>query len=530
MVVQKREYKRNGKVSGMARRILAGVLAALFAATLSFAGDVESISEAIAKSDDRAEQARLYKKMGDRFVSGEDYTSAADAYLEALTRGRELFTPAERVKIAVYISWADRLQEAIHELELVLSEDAENREARITLARVLSWAGRNDEAIEEADAVLSVDPENRDAMLVKANALRWRGDVSQATPLYLKILEKGEQFDSRLGLTYAFLEDGYIEEAKKSAELLEPRYGYQERALKKLNITLSRESRPNLAAQYSYYNDTDDNEVQRFGLSQNYWAGRWKSSVHFRHTTAEDPIRKNRAREVWARSYGKASDYFSAGGGLGLSQFVNGKKREIITGHVTGDVRCLKGKVGASLAQDIFSDTAELIENRLYYSDAGIYLSQNVTQRLGLSLSFNYRDYSDENSSKNVQFLAKYLLFRGKETRVTAGSRNRYVDFNRQSGGGYFDPEDFVATQAYLSLYTETENYYLYLEPFFGFQSFTRFGEDTDDTFGGGFGSAGWKVTPDVTIEVNGEGGNYALAVSSGFEYYQVGLNVNVYF
>jgi hypothetical protein len=529
MVVLIRDKKRDKKVRGMVRKILAGAIVALCISTLSFAGDVESISEAIAKSEDRVEQAQLYKKMGDRFVAMEDYTSAADAYIEALTRGRDLFTPAERVKIAVYLSWANRLDEAIYELRLVLEEDGANREARVSLARVLSWSGRNDEAIREADAVLSDHPENRDAMLVKANALRWRGDVSKSIPLYLKILEKGEQFDSRLGLTHAFLEDGHIDEARQSVTLLKPKYGYQKRALKKLKIRMNRESRPNFVAKYSYYNDTDENEVHRFGISQNYWAGRWRSAIHFRHTTAEDPIRKNRAREVWAKSYGKASDYFSAGGGLGLSQFVNGKKREIITGHVRGDFRILKGKIGASLAQDIFSDTAELIENRIYYSDAGIYFSQNITQRLGLSLSYNYRDYSDENSSNSVQFLAKYLLFRGK-AKITVGARNRYVDFNRQSRGGYFDPEEYYAYQAFVSLYSETEKYYLYLEPFFGYQSFTRFGEDTDDTFGGGFGSVGWKVTPDFTIELNGEGGNYALAVSSGFEYYLVGVNVNVYF
>jgi hypothetical protein len=270
----------------------------------------------------------------------------------------------------------------------------------------------------------------------------------------------------------------------------------QERDLEKATYRMNRESRPRLDGGYSYLNDTEENEVHRIGISQHYWAGRWKSSVHFRHTSAKDPSGKNRASEVWARSYGKANDWFSAGGGLGLTQFANGKKREIVTGHIRGDLRFLDGKIGGSLSVEI---------------------------------RYHYRDYSDENNSSLLQFDATYLIYRGKPE-IAAGIRPRYVDFNRQSSGGYFDPEDFLSLKAFVSLFAETEKYFLYLEPFIGVQSFTRFGQETDDTFAGGYGSLGWNITQDFSLELNGEGGNYTLATPAGSEYYRVGLNVNVYF
>jgi hypothetical protein len=303
----------------------------------------------------------------------------------------------------------------------------------------------------------------------------------------------------------------------------------QERDLEKETYTMNRESRPKLDVGYSYFNDTDENAVHRMGISQHYWSGRWRSSVHFRHTSAKDPSGKNRASEVWARSYGKANDWFSAGGGLGLTQFTNGKKREIITGHIRGDLRFLDGNIGASLSVETLSDTARLIDNRIYFTDAGISLSQELTPRFGFSLRYHYRDYSDENNSSLLQFNAKYLICRGKPE-IAAGVRPRYVNFNRQSGGGYFDPEDFLSLQAYVSLFAETGKYFLYLEPFIGVQSFTRFGEETDNTFGGGYGSLGWNISPDFSLELSGEGGNYTLATPAGSEYYRVGVNVNVYF
>ncbi len=303
----------------------------------------------------------------------------------------------------------------------------------------------------------------------------------------------------------------------------------QERDLEKATFTINRESRPHLDVAYSYFNDTEENVVHRMGISQHYWSGRWRSSVHFRRTTAKDPSGKNRASDVWANSYGKANDWFSAGGGLGLTQFANGKKREIITGHIRGDLRFLDGKIGAILSVETLNDTARLIDNRIYFTDAGISFSQELTPRFGFSLGYHYRDYSDENSSSLLQFDARYLICRGKP-KITLGVRPRYVNFNRQSGGGYFDPEDFLSLQAFVSLFAETGKYFLYLEPFIGVQSFTRFGQEADDTFGGGYGSLGWNVTPDFSLELSGEGGNYALATPAGSEYYRVGMNVNVYF
>ncbi len=170
-----------------------------------------------------------------------------------------------------------------------------------------------------------------------------------------------------------------------------------------------------------------------------------------------------------------------------------------------------------------------MIENRIRFTDAGIYLFQNLSERLSIILRYNYRDFSDENSANSLQLGPKYDLYRGK-WRLSAGVRLRYVDYKRQSGSGYFDPGNFKASQFFLSFFTDADRYYLYLEPYFGSQSFERYGEKTDDTFGGATGSVGFKLTERLQVELNSEGGSFALASSSGFRYYLIGFSVNFYF
>jgi hypothetical protein len=68
-----------------------------------------------------------------------------------------------------------------------------------------------------------------------------------------------------------------------------------------------------------------------------------------------------------------------------------------------------------------------------------------------------------------------------------------YLESGCQSGGGYFDPEDYVSHQVFISLYTETDGYYAYLEPCIGHEAFTRYGEKRSKTFAGVSASAGFN-------------------------------------
>src|SRR4030042_2662206 len=173
--------------------------------------EIETYRKAIEASKSDEEKALLHKKMGDLFVSKDDFKNASAEFIKALFLYGG-FSEKERLQMAIYISWGDRVDEAISELKLILSENPGNINARTHLARCLSWSGKLKEAIEEENRVLKELPENRETMLIKANALRWKGDLKAAIPIYKKLLVKEEDFDARLGLAHAYLSSGRSEE------------------------------------------------------------------------------------------------------------------------------------------------------------------------------------------------------------------------------------------------------------------------------------------------------------------------------
>lgn len=493
--------------------------------TASAADDIETLKKAIETTTDKKELALIHKKIGDYYVSQDDYKIAADYYINALSLAKGVLSVEERTQIAIYLSWAERLKESIEELRSVISADPTNLKARIHLARVLSWYGGLDEAIGEAEKVLKESPENKDALIVKANALNWKGNYKTAIPIYKKLLEKEEDFDARLGLTYALLSSGNKKGAQECIRFLQPKYAYQERELNKLNEAMAREKKPNFDIRYSYYKDSDDNRLNRYSLGYGFWLDNWKLDLNYRRTDAQDDTRDKKAEDLSFKVYSKVTESIGIGGGLGLSQVGAGNTTNFLTGHIKADVNTLKGIIGASLTRDVFTDTAELIENRIRITNASLYISQKLTDRLFLNGSYSYRDYSDDNNANDFQFSPSYTIY-AKNPTINLGYRFRYLNFNRQSRSGYFDPNDFISHQIFGSLYFEKEKFYTYIEPFVGHQSFKRNGKKSDDIIGGGYGHLGVKLSRKITIEVNAEGGNYALGTAAGWNYFMTGFKL----
>ena len=171
------------------------------------AESVDSLQSRIAATSDRSTLARLHKQLGDQYLAQDRITEAAEAYGHALESDRDQFSSAERVQMAVSLSWADNLKQSERELRSVLAREPKNLEARTHLARVLSWQGQLAEAIEEADNVLRDHPNNRDAALIKADALQWRGDYREAIPIYRQ-LSTDDNFDAGVGLSRSLLATG----------------------------------------------------------------------------------------------------------------------------------------------------------------------------------------------------------------------------------------------------------------------------------------------------------------------------------
>jgi tetratricopeptide (TPR) repeat protein len=482
---------------------------------------VDELQNAIQKTTDRGIQAKLYGQLGDRYVSQDKTEQAAEAFSKALALGRESFSPTERVQMAIYLSWADRLDESAKELKLILTANPKNIGARTHLARVLSWSGDLKEATRQADMVLKDAPEDREALLVKADSLRWQGREWEALPIYQKLLKAGDNFDVRVGLVYSLLATGDRKAAMDQAHSLKPDNNREERELKKLTDAMNQETRPFVDARYNYYRDSDHNRLNRYSLASGFWIGNQNLGLFFRHTDASDKTRDNRAEDLSFKIYSHINDRIGARAGLGFTQLGNGDTANFPTGHFRLDAKLFNGTVGANVTREVLSDTAELIENRIRMTTVGLYSSQPLTDRFSVYGGYAYKDFSDGNHANDLQLATQYAFY--LNPRVSLGYRFRFLDFLKQSHSGFFDPNNYIANRVFTSLYLDRPTYYTYLEAFVGHQTFRRNEVRSNDFIKGGSGSIGIKPVSNLAIEVNVEGGNFAAGTAAGFTYFIVG-------
>jgi hypothetical protein len=207
----------------------------------------------------------------------------------------------------------------------------------------------------------------------------------------------------------------------------------------------------------------------------------------------------------------------------------NGNRRNEFTFEGTFRWSFNRGNARLTASRGVFTDTAELIEKGVRYTGGGGEIDLDLSDRITSSLKYHYRDYSDDNSSNRISGEIAYTLQR-ETPGLNGGYRIEYLDFRRESGSGYFDPSNFLSHRLFLALSTSWNGALLYLEPFGGFESFKRGGQNVDEFIGGGYASFSVSLSESVSLEIRGEGGNFSLDTSSGFNYYQLGASITARF
>lgn len=500
----------------------------LFAGIGAAAADerVEQLKKAIEATTDTKEQARLQRQLGEHYTFQNQLEEAAEHYLKALALARDAFSPEERKTMAVHLSWAGRLKEAVAELRDVVAAEPVNLDARIHLARILSWMGELSAAVEEADRVLQQSPGSRDALLVKATALRWKGDAATSIPIYRRLLDEKDEFDARLGLGYALLAVGDIKGAREAGRVLTAEAPQQEKDLEAYRKAERAATRPSIDLRYSHYDDSDDNVVNAYTLLYGFVVQNWGLTVRYGHTDAKDPRRDVRADTVSVSASVPVTTRFRVRGGVGVTRLEDGGTTNVPTGHVGAEAKAWLGTIGAGVSREALTDIAQLIENKIKVTDAQIFASQQLTSRLSLYGEYHYRDYSDTNHSHDAVLSPTYVVYAGNP-RISVGYRFRFLDFDRQANNGYFDPQNYVAHQGFVSASLELGPVYGIGEFFGGHQSF-RDPNKTDADFFGGGGTLGFRPTSNLSLELNGitSSGAGVSTGAPGFRSFSVGARL----
>ncbi len=432
---------------------------------------------------------------------------------------------SERLDKAKRLSWDKRYKESIEILKGILDEEPSNIDARIHLARVLSWMGRLKEAEKECDIILREYPQNHDALLIKANILRWSGDNIRALRIYRRLLERDDEFDTRLAMTYGLLNTGDIKKAIKSMEKLKVLYPYQEKEYNELKETIDEKKRQShdIGGGYTYYSDSDDNRVNKYDLRYDLSIMNLKAGIKYSHINAEDNTRDKKADILNFQAYYRFNESTGAGINGGITSFDGSNYPH---GSIHLDISVPSGDIRIYSGREPITNTAGLIEKKIRYDRYGITSSGNLSSTIRISSNFEYREYSDSNNAIDLSLNAIYSFYKREGTSLGIGYRFRFMDYKRQSYGGYFDPDNFISHQIIIPFYYEKERIYITLEPYTGIQRYSRYGETKDEYIAGGYLSSRYNIKKGLSIELNLEGGNYGAETQTGWKYYMVGIRI----
>jgi len=243
-------------------------------------------------------------------------------------------------------------------------------------------------------------------------------------------------------------------------------------------------------------------------------------------TEANDYIRRDSTDMVSGETWFPVYRQIGVGAGLGVIRYNDNESVDFLLGHLSADREFPWGSVGVTLAEEPLNETAELIENRIRYTIARADLSGSLADRLSLTGSLGYADYSDDNSSYNLRLILKRFLTQDNP-RISIGYRFIYLDFDHQSFHGYFDPNDFVSNQIFAGTTFEYGKWSGFVELYVGYQSYRRYGEDHGDIISGGAAGAGYKLTKNISADISLEGGDSAVQTAAGFRYHLFGVRLS---
>lgn len=490
--------------------------------------EVETLRAEIEKAEKarvirQEDSALLAKSKGDRLAGEENFEAAAEEYVKALGL-LNTFSAEEKLQMARVMSWGGRLKEAQGELEKILAVTPSFQDARVQLARVLLWSGEFDASLKEIDLVLAGTPNDRDALLVRANALRLKGNLRTSIPLYQDLLKKTDDFDIREGLTYAYMANRDKVVTDKNLSLLQPSFPYQKKSLSELKTLRDRQFNPSITPGFTYYNDSDDNQVWRYFVNGTVWLDNWVMNLGYIHTHATSPGWSKDADDALLSTYSRLPFYGGVGASIGVAN-----PGGYLIGGIRGDLDIPDGSLGVNFTSYMMRDTAELIENRIRVVSSSFYTAYRLTDRVNLFGSYAYNSYTDSNYSNSVNFSAAYITMR-RPVVLSVGYRFRYMDFNRQTRSGYFDPENFFSNTGFVNLSFDKARFYGFIEPYLGYQTYSRYNRSYSESFYGGACLIGYRLTEHVAIELTGEGSHGGVGVSGAYNYYQVGAGVKFTF
>jgi len=503
-----------------------------------------------------------------------------DRYPEAIVLYQKIVAESPKdtfslKRLALVLSWENRLDESIAAYHRLLEADPSDDEARRELAKIEGWAGRNSESVAAYRDLLRGHPGDAALKLSLAEVLSWQGKNSEARSLYQEMIGakdhaipaalgmgdiaswegdltgaaqwyrqvlKADPVNerARLGLARIHHWQGMDRAAVREIDEAALRYPDSKEA-KKLHQEIHDTLRPSLTPSFDRTLDTDGNDLMasRVGMSlhadpqttvdaiYSHYDAQFRCDIagHCPGATASE--RAETQADSFAGVFNtRFSDILYLNARLGadrLESFDGDDLTRIVGGGSFDFYPTQNLGFGAGITRESLFDTARLIDNRIRIHAATARLDYRFARRWRLRGSGQHAWFSDDNQ-RNLAYasLEVRLPFRRPRTRVTYATR--YLSYQNALDDGYFSPTRFLANLLSVAVGDELLRKRLYYsaEVTGGFQRFRprpqSFASGSDDTVFGWNVAGGVNFSRRLAFEASYGRTDYAQQIASGFE------------
>ncbi|HET7710922.1 MAG TPA: tetratricopeptide repeat protein [Thermoanaerobaculia bacterium] len=495
-----------------------------------------------------------------------DHDAAIKLYDEVLAR--EPNNVHALVQSALLLSWKGQHAEAVNRYDRALAIDPNNAMARLERAKVLSWNRQFPDALKAFREVVGSDPNNAEAQMGVARVLSWSGDLLAARAEYLRILErnpgdtealvgvaqtyawsgnpttarewyqkaldvKPDLREAIVGMSYVDLAEGDVYGAFRRTSQLEGRFP-NDRDVLELRTAVHRARAPFFRAAYERSDDTEDNEMNLWGLEGVFVLPR-RAELTLGFSNYEIGDAQQRTGQIQNPFVSLilrpgARQRLVLRPGIEMMEKTDGSSETEFAGRV-------------SYAFGIGSrfETSLDAERRAFRAttrslDAGVILdsySINALFRPHPNLRFTGSaalwNFSDTNERQSFDGSAVYQ-WPIRSLSVSTGYAFHYFDYEKDLDNGYFDPEGYEAHAGTLFMHKEFKSVYASAFVEAGVQSFHLQVVDADrDPYLTYAGTLGFRLTPLLSLELSGTKSDSSSQSASGFEstYYAARIRVH---
>lgn len=405
-------------------------------------------------------------------------------------------------------------------LRTLISDDSQNLKAKGVLAKLLYIRGYSDEAGRLCSEVLKLDPDNPEALWVKGNLFYLNGDYFKSIKTFDKILKQGDYFDAQFSKSQILLELNDVRGAYKIFSKMVPseplhleNYYILESILshsKKLGFALS--------GDYSMYSDEIGISSNRFNLRADFYLSNVKMQTDYTNMLINDTATQYICNIISFNFLYRLNAFIGIKLNNGIVMLPDENR---YFGGGTGDILIPGGTLKLSFSHDVLFENSELIANIINVNRFRAGLYQKLSSVFDLNSMIEYRIYSDDNDALELSVSPIYYFYREPNSISGIEYRFKFMEYQRETSHGYFDPSKFVSHRIKLLHDMKKGRLFYIAEPYLGFEFYTRSGYYYSGVSYGGYFSVGYKISYNLLAELNLDLGN-----SEGYKYYQFGIRI----